>query len=285
MKVLVTGCTGQLGFDVCRELQKRKIEYYGAVRDDFDLTNEKSSRNFIEKIKPDVIIHCAAYTAVDKAEDEKELCCRVNTEGTKILAQECRKIDAVMIYISTDYVFAGTGTSFYETNDKKQPINTYGQSKAAGEDAVQSILDKYFIVRISWVFGINGNNFVKTMLRLAKTHEKLKIVNDQTGSPTYTADLAVLLADMLTSNKYGIYHATNEGICSWKEFAEEIFCQTDIKIKLEGLSSADYPTKAKRPLNSRLSKKSLDEAGFKRLPDWHDALRRYLSKLKLKIKF
>lgn len=281
MKVLVTGCTGQLGFDVCRQLKKRNIEYYGAVRTDFDLRDESSVKNFVRKMKPTVIIHCAAYTAVDKAEDEKELCHSINVEGTKALAEAGKEVNAKMVYISTDYVFPGRGSQFYEINDNKEAVNVYGQSKLDGETVVRSILEKHFIVRISWVFGINGHNFVRTMLKLAQDHDTLKIVDDQIGSPTYTHDLAVLLCDMVASAKYGTYHATNEGVCSWKDFAEEIFRQAKMDITVIGQSSASYPTKAKRPLNSRLSKKSLDNAGFQRLPDWHDALYRYMKELKL----
>ena len=279
MKVLVTGYSGQLGYDVVKELKNRGIECIGATRREFSLTDEKTMRDFIYDYKPDAIIHCAAYTAVDKAEDEPEICRAVNTDAVKNLAQICKDIDAKMIYISTDYVFPGNGTEFYEVNDEKAPQNVYGQSKLDGELAVQSLLDKYFIVRISWVFGINGKNFIKTMLSLSKTHDKLTVVNDQIGSPTYTADLAKLLCDMVISDKYGVYHATNEGICSWYDFAAEIFKQAGIDIEVQPVPSTSSPTKAKRPHNSRLSKKSLDMAGFNRLPDWKDALHRYLEEI------
>lgn len=237
MKVLVTGYTGQLGFDVIRELKARNIECIGTTRNEFSLTDTEKMQAFVKAYKPDVVIHCAAYTAVDKAEDEVEFCDQINHLATKELAKVCKEIDAKMIYISTDYVFAGSGEDFYEVSDEKAPQNVYGKSKLDGELAVQEILDKYFIVRISWVFGSNGKNFIKTMLNLAKNHDKLTVVNDQIGSPTYTVDLAKLLCDMTLSDKYGIYHATNEGICSWYDFACEIFKQADIKINVEPVPS------------------------------------------------
>ncbi len=276
MKILVTGYSGQLGYDVVKELKKRNIDCIGTTRKDFSLTDTATMKDFILNYQPDAVIHCAAYTAVDKAEDEQDLCRKVNTDATRELAKICKQIDAKMIYISTDYVFPGDGTDFYEVNDAKQPQNVYGQTKFDGELAVQEILEKYFIVRISWVFGINGKNFIKTMLNLAKTHDKLTVVDDQIGSPTYTADLAKLLCDMVITDKYGIYHATNEGICSWYEFACEIFKQANVKVEVTPVPSTAFPTKAKRPHNSRLSKKSLDEAGFNRLSTWQDALSRYL---------
>lgn len=279
MKVLVTGYTGQLGFDVVSELKARNIECIGTTRNEFSLTDIEKMQAFVKAYKPDVVIHCAAYTAVDKAEDEVELCAQINHLATKKLAKVCKEIDAKMIYISTDYVFAGSGEDFYEVSDEKAPQNVYGKSKLDGELAVQEILDKYFIVRISWVFGSNGKNFIKTMLNLAKTHDKLTVVNDQIGSPTYTVDLAKLLCDMALSDKYGVYHATNEGICSWYDFACEIFKQADIKINVKPVSSTAFPTKAIRPHNSRMSKKCLDEAGFNRLPTWQNALTKYLKEI------
>ena len=277
MKVLVTGITGQLGFDVMNELNRRNIEAVGAARKDFDLTDEAAIERFIKAHKPDAVIHCAAYTAVDKAEDEPELAMQVNGKATEVIATACKDIGAKMIYISTDYVFPGTGDVPYEVDDPKAPSNAYGRSKLAGEEAVLKLLDKYFIVRISWVFGVNGKNFVKTMLRLSETKDRLTVVNDQIGSPTYTADLAPLLVDMVQTDKYGIYHATNEGFCSWAEFAAEIFRQAGAKTEVVPIASSEYPTKAVRPLNSRLSKQTLDKAGFKRLPSWQDAVTRYLN--------
>lgn len=282
MKILVTGCTGQLGFDVIHALENRGIECYGATRQDFDLTDFSAARKFLEAYQPDALIHCSAYTAVDKAEDEPELCRLVNAEASRNLAEICRDIKAKMIYISTDYVFAGEGEAFYETDAPKLPPNVYGQTKLAGEVAVQEILPEHFIVRISWVFGINGRNFVKTMLQLGKSHDKLTVVNDQIGSPTYTADLAELLADMVVTEKYGVYHAANEGVCSWADFAREIFRQAKLDVKVIPVDSSAYPTKASRPHNSRMSKRSLTEAGFKCLPAWQDAVGRYLQELQWK---
>ncbi len=257
MKVLVTGANGQLGYDVIKELQKQNIECFGATRKDFDIIDFKATENFIIKYMPDVVIHCAAYTAVDKAEDEPDLCYKVNTSATESIAEICKKINAKMLYISTDYVFDGAKEGFYEVEDKPNPINVYGKTKLLGEEAVQKILDKYFIVRISWVFGEHGNNFVKTMLRLGAERKVLNVVADQYGSPTYTADLAPLLVEMIKTEKYGIYHATNEGICTWAEFAEEIFKIAGMNIKVNHITTSEYPTRAKRPLNSRLSKNKL----------------------------
>ena len=279
MKILVTGYSGQLGYDVVKELENRGIECIGTTREDFSLADTAAMRSFITAYKPDAVIHCAADTAVDKAEDEPEICRAVNADATRALAEICREIDAKLIYISTDYVFPGDGDDFYEIDDRKAPLNMYGRSKLDGEAAVQEILEKYFIVRISWVFGINGKNFVKTMLNLVKTHDKLTVVDDQIGSPTYTADLAKLLCDMVQTDAYGVYHATNEGICSWYDFAVEIFRQSGIDVDVQPVPSGSFPTKAKRPHNSRLSKKSLDQAGFQRLPKWQDALHRFLHEM------
>lgn len=279
MKVLVTGVTGQLGYDCIRELEARGIACRGVASRDFSLTDRVAARQYIEAYRPDVILHCAAYTAVDKAEDDAKMCEAVNAGGTRILAEICRDLGAKMIYISTDYVFPGDGTQFYEPKDRKAPQNVYGKSKLQGEKAVQELLDRYFIVRISWVFGSNGKNFIRTMLKLSETHDALTVVADQIGSPTYTRDLAVLLADMAGSDKYGVYHATNEGICSWAEFAAEIFRQVGKNVKVTPVPSTAYPTKAVRPKNSRLSKRCLDDAGFSRLPDWQDAVRRYLAEI------
>ena len=220
-----------------------------------------------------------SYTAVDKAEDEEERCEAVNNGGTRNLAEICRDIDAKMIYISTDYVFRGDGDRFYEPDDEKAPQNVYGRTKLQGELAAQELLEKYFIVRISWVFGVNGRNFIRTMLNLSETHDELTVVDDQIGSPTYTRDLAVLLADMADSSQYGVYHATNEGVCSWAELAAEVFRQAGRQTKVTPVSSTAYPTKAVRPKNSRLSKDCLERGGFKRLPRWQDAVGRYLIEL------
>ena len=276
MKILVTGVTGQLGYDVVRELKRRGHEAIGAARQDFDLTDEGVAKVFLARVKPEAVIHCAAYTAVDKAEDEPELARRVNVDATAVLARMAKMLRAKFMYISTDYVFPGMGTSFYDTDDPKAPRNVYGATKLAGEEVVQDALDEYFIVRTSWVFGKNGKNFVRTMLNLADTHDEVQVVDDQTGSPTYTPDLARLLADMIVTDKYGVYHATNEGVCTWAEFAAEIFRQAGRDTHVRPVPTSAYKTRAHRLANSRLSKDCLDEAGFKRLPDWHDALGRYL---------
>lgn len=279
MKVLVTGASGQLGFDCVKELERRHIAVRGVNSKDFPLTDFAVMQQYLLDYKPDAVIHCAAYTAVDKAEEEAAACEAVNVIGTRNLAKLCHEIDAKLLYISTDYVFAGDGDKFYEPQDEKKPQNVYGLSKLKGEQAVAAELEKYFIVRISWVFGINGKNFIRTMLNSSKTHTELNVVNDQIGSPTYTSDLAVLLADIIQSDKYGIYHATNEGTCSWADFAREIFKQARKAVKVNDVPATAYPTKAKRPYNSRLSKACLDKAGFKRLPAWQDAVKRYLQEL------
>lgn len=274
--ILVTGVTGQLGFDVVEELKKRNIPCLGIGSADLDITHETAVMNYISDLKPTAVIHCAAYTAVDKAEDEPELCHKVNGDGTKYIATACKSVHAKMIYISTDYVFSGDGTHFYEVEEPTAPLGVYGKSKLEGEKAVQEILEQFFIVRISWVFGDNGNNFVKTMLRLGEAREELSVVNDQIGSPTYTTDLAILLCHMVATEKFGIYHATNEGTCSWAEFAEEIMKQAGLQCKVKGIPSEEYPTKANRPKNSRMSKQSLTDQGFALLPSWECGIQRYL---------
>lgn len=279
MKVLVTGVKGQLGYDVMAELAKRNIEAIGVDIDEMDITDKISVEKVIGEAAPDVVVHCAAYTAVDAAEDNEALCRRVNAGGTRNIAEVCKKLDCKMVYISTDYVFDGQGTRPWEPDDERHPLNVYGQTKYEGELAVQENLSKYFIVRIAWVFGKNGKNFVKTMLKLAETHDKLTVVNDQFGSPTYTYDLARLLVDMIQTDKYGIYHATNEGICTWYEFTCEIFRQAGVKIEVTPVPASEYPAKAKRPENSRLDKSKLTENGFERLPSWQDALGRYLKEI------
>ena len=279
MKVLVTGVGGQLGYDVVTILKERNIDYLGADLKEFDITDFTAAHRFITDYGPDAVIHCSAYTAVDRAEDEPELCRRVNALGTENIAKICKEIDAKMIYISTDYVFPGNGEAFYEVDSPTGSQNVYGQTKLEGELAVRNILKKYFIVRISWVFGINGNNFIKTMLKLGKERSELDIVADQIGSPTYTADLAALLCDMVVTDKFGTYHATNEGICSWAEFAEEIFRIAKIDCKVNHITTEEYPTKAARPKNSRMSKKRLNKVGFMNLPVWQGAVARYLKEM------
>ena len=279
MKILVTGVTGQLGYDVVKELTKRHVECVGVGRKEFDITDATATRTFIVGYRPDVVIHCSAYTAVDRAEDEPTLCHAVNVNGTENIAKVCKEIDAKMIYISTDYVFPGTGDKFYEVDDTTCPTNVYGKTKLLGEKAVQDTLKKYFIVRISWVFGKNGKNFIKTMLSLGREKQELTVVADQIGSPTYTADLAPFLCDLAETDKYGIYHATNEGVCSWAEFAVEIMSQAGLHCVIKPISSSAYPTKATRPLNSRMSKEKLVQNGFHKLPVWQDALNRYLKEI------
>lgn len=275
MKVLVTGVRGQLGHDVARELEKRGMEAVGVDIQEMDITDKKSVETVMNDICPDAVIHCAAYTAVDAAQDNVELCRAINAGGTRNIADMCRKLDSKMIYISTDYVFDGEGDRPWEPGDERAPLNVYGQTKYEGELAVEQ-LEKFFIVRIAWVFGVNGNNFIKAVLNKAKQTDTLTVVNDQYGSPTYTYDLARLLVDMVQSDKYGIYHATNEGICTWYEFACEIFRQAGLDVKVVPVSASEYPSKAKRPGNSRMSKDKLEENGFERLPSWQDALKRYL---------
>ena len=279
MKVLVTGVKGQLGYDVVNELVKRGHTAIGTDIEEMDITDKNSVDSVIKENTPDAVIHCAAYTAVDAAEDNEELCRKINAEGTQNIADVCKELDIKMIYISTDYVFDGEGERPWEPEDERTPLNVYGQTKYEGELAVQNTLSKYFIVRIAWVFGVNGKNFIKTMLNLGKTRDALTVVNDQFGSPTYTYDLAKLLVDMVETEKYGIYHATNEGICTWYEFACEIFKQAGINVKVSPVSASEYPAKAKRPSNSRMSKEKLTEQGFEKLPTWQDALARYLKEI------
>lgn len=276
MKVLVTGVKGQLGYDVVKELEKRGHQPIGVDRDEMDLMDDEAIRTFIMELKPESIIHCAAYTAVDKAEEEVEVCYQVNAEATKIIAECAKELDVKLIYISTDYVFDGNKDGEYVETDLPNPINIYGASKLKGEQYVQSLLDSYYIVRISWVFGINGNNFIKTMRGLGTDRDELNIIHDQVGSPTYTADLAPLLVDMMETDKYGIYHATNEGFCSWYEFANEIFKQSGIKVKSNPITTDQYPTKANRPMNSKMSKDKLKDNGFKLLSKWEESLSRYI---------
>ena len=281
-KIIVTGVKGQLGYDCLRRLKESGFKnVLGIDIEDLDITDETAVNELILKEKPEVFIHNAAWTAVDKAEQYKEQVYKVNALGPKYIAEACKKVNAKMIYISTDYVFDGKGVRYFEVNDKKDGLSIYGKTKSQGEDFVIASLEKYFIVRISWVFGINGHNFIKTMLKLAQDGKKeLNIVNDQVGSPTYTYDLAKLLVEMMQTDKYGIYHATNEGTCSWAEFASYIFKVANKDVRVNGVTTEEYkkmvPAQADRPLNSRMSKNSLDEAGFSRLPSWKDAVSRYI---------
>ena len=274
--ILVTGAAGQLGTDVVLELRRCEIKHLAVDIAELDITDRNAVVEFLILHKPSCVIHCAAYTAVDAAEDEPELCMRVNAKGTENLALACREIDAEMIYISTDYVFSGEGDAPYEANTPKKPQSVYGKSKLAGEEAVIQYLDKYYIVRTSWMFGKDGANFVKTMISLAQKRDEINVANDQIGSPTYTPDLAALLYDIALSGKYGVYHATNEGFCSWAEFAEEIMRLNGYSCRINHIPSEQYSARAVRPKNSRMSKEDLDKAGFKRLPSWQNALSRYL---------
>lgn len=281
MKVLVTGVKGQLGYDVLKELEKRGHIAVGVDIDEMDITDETSVKTVINSSRVDAVIHCAAYTAVDAAEDNQEICFKVNGQGTENIARVCQVLNIKMMYISTDYVFNGQGNRPWEPDDKREPLNVYGESKFEAELAIEKYLQKYFIVRTSWVFGMNGKNFVKTMLNLSKGRDSLTVVADQIGSPTYTHDLARLLVDMIESEKYGRYHATNEGFCSWYEFTCEIFKQTGITVKVLPVDSTAYPVKAKRPKNSRMSKEKLTGNGFDKLQTWQDALRRYLLEIEI----
>lgn len=302
MKVLVTGVAGQLGHDVMNELHKRGYEgvgsdiapqYSGAddgtavTKMDYvqmDITNSEEVTETIKKVNPDVVVHCAAWTAVDLAEESenKEKVMAINVGGTENIARVCKELDCKMVYISTDYVFDGYGTRPWEEDCKDYaPLNVYGESKLMGEKVVSLNLEKYFIVRIAWVFGVNGNNFIKTMLNVGKKFDTLKVVNDQIGTPTYTYDLSRLLVDMIETDKYGYYHATNEGgYISWYDFACEIFKQAGYKTKVNPVTTEEYGvSKARRPFNSRLNKTKLVDNGFTPLPDWKDALSRYLKEI------
>ena len=279
MKVLVTGVKGQLGFDVMKRLAALNIEARGVDYTDCDLTDGPSVMALVRGEAPDAIIHCAAYTAVDRAETEPEQCAAVNGMGTLNLVRAALAVDAKLLYVSTDYVFSGEGDTPVDTGAPYQPRNVYGLTKAQGEEAVRSLMNRSFIVRTSWVFGAHGDNFVKTMLRLGADHSEVSVVGDQIGSPTYTVDLARLLCDMVQTNRYGIYHATNEGYCSWASFAAEIMRQAGLRCTVRAIPTSEYPTLARRPANSRLSKASLDQAGFARLPQWEDALSRCLAEL------
>lgn len=285
MKVLVTGVKGQLGFDLMNELKKRGHQAVGVDVEEMDITDEVAVNKIIKEINPDVVIHCAAWTAVDAAEDEENVpkVMAVNATGTENIAKVCNEINCKMVYISTDYVFNGQGETPWQPEDERNPLNVYGNSKYLGELAVQKYMEKYFIVRIAWVFGINGKNFINTMLNLGLTHDRLTVVSDQVGTPTYTYDLSRLLVDMAESNKYGIYHATNEGgYISWYDFTVEIMKQAAkyndkySKVEVLPVGSDMYPAKAKRPSNSRMDKSKLKNQGFEPLPDWKDALSRYL---------
>lgn len=277
MRIMVTGAAGQLGSAVMREMTARGHDVYGAVRQDFDLTDGAAVKRAVHSYQPDAIIHCAAYTAVDRAESEPDACMAAGGMGTLHLVRAALVVGAKLMYISTDYVFDGAGTLPHETNDPLRPLNIYGLSKLQGEEAVRGLMRRYFIVRTSWVFGPDGQNFVETMRRLGRERAAVRVVADQVGAPTYTGDLARLLADMIVTERYGTYHASNEGECSFAELAEEVMRLSGSACRVERITTGQYPCAAKRPLNSRLSKECLDRAGFARMPHWKDALRRYLA--------
>ena len=300
MKFFVTGVNGQLGHDVMNELIKRGhsgtgsdlAPAYSGIDDgtavtaapyvSLDITDKDAVNRVLTELRPDAVVHCAAWTAVDAAEDNEDLVRRVNADGTRYIAEACKAIDCKMLYLSTDYVFDGEGTTPWDPDCKTyKPLNVYGQTKLEGELAVSSVLDKYFIVRIAWVFGLNGKNFIKTMINVGKTHSEVRVVSDQVGTPTYTYDLSRLLVDMCESDKYGYYHATNEGgYISWYDFCVEIYRQYGLDTKVIPVTTAEYGlSKAKRPFNSRLDKFKLVKNGFTPLPDWKDALERYLVQL------
>ncbi len=302
MKVFVTGVAGQLGHDVMNELAKRGHECigsdlapeYSGIQDSsavtrapyrsLDITDKVAVQNTLEEIRPDAVVHCAAWTAVDLAEDadKQEKVRAINAGGTENIALACKELNCKMVYISTDYVFDGQGSTPWEPDCKDyKPLNVYGQTKLEGELAVSRNLEKYFIVRIAWVFGLNGKNFIKTMLNVGKSHDTVRVVNDQVGTPTYTLDLARLLVDMIETEKYGYYHATNEGgYISWFDFTREIYKQAGLKTQVLPVTTAEYGlSKAARPFNSRLDKSKLAQNGFKPLPTWQDALARYLKEL------
>lgn len=279
MIILVTGSNGQLGHDVIKLLENSEHRVYGYDRKQMDITDEKAVFREVTKIKPDVIVHCAAYTNVDGAEKDQDGAYAVNTFGTKYLAMAAKEVDAKMVYVSTDYVFDGEAKEPYEVDSPTNPIGVYGKTKLGGEEAVKEILDKYYIVRTAWVFGKNGKNFVKTMLRLGKERGEIGVVADQYGSPTYTIDLAKFIIELIQTDKYGVYHATNNGTCSWYEFAVEIFKQAGLNVKVNPLTTEQYPTPAKRPKFSVLSKKKIAEEGFTPLQHWQDALNTYLKEI------
>ncbi len=287
MKYLITGAGGQLGFDVKRELWGRGVEEadIAAPRSsELDIANAQAVENYVENFRPDVIFHCAAYTNVDGAESDQEACQKVNVDGTKNLVEAAQKCGAKIVYISTDYVFEGENPEPYEVDDKTDPQSVYGRTKRDGELTVQSY-PKHFIVRIAWVFGVNGKNFVKTMLKVGKDRAEVSVVDDQIGSPTYTVDLAKFLVDLAESDKYGTYHATNEGFCSWAEFTEEIYRDAGLSTKVKKVSTEEYielagKPQAKRPKFSKLSKDSIEQNGFERLPSWQNATKRYIVELR-----
>ena len=280
MKVLVTGYAGQLGWDTVHLLQARGIECRGVDMQDFDLTDGEAVKAYVQSYRPTAIVHCAAYTNVDKAESQPEICAAVNGMGTVNIVRAALSVGAKVVFISTDYVFPGTGDQPWKVSDDYGPRNVYGMSKVQGEDAVRSLMTRYFILRTSWVFGKNGHNFVRTMLRLGKEKKEIRVVSDQIGSPTYTKDLARVICDMLPTEKYGIYHVRNEGFISWYDFAKMIMEKAGLPCRVLPVPSSEYPTPARRPLNSRLDGSKLTEAGFEPMPSVENALDRYLEEIR-----
>ena len=279
MRIFITGISGQLGKALSLELKKQNIEFCGISSSNLNITNRSAVIKAITDYQPDVVIHCAAYTQVDLAEENPEICFAINVNGTENVAIACLQIGAKMLYVSTDYVFDGTGTQFYETTDIPHPVNVYGKSKRKGEELVCQILKQFYILRTSWMFSIHGNNFVNSILNLANKQNIIHVVNDQIGSPTYAPDLSILISNLIKTEKYGIYHATNEELCSWAEFAQEIIVYGKKHSIIQPIKSEAYLTKAVRPHNSRLSKRSLDKGGFTRLPSWKNALSRYFAEV------
>src|SRR5690554_6158630 len=274
MRVLVTGAKGQLGYDVVRVLMENNIDHLGIDIDELDITIEDEVIRCVKEYKTTIIVHCVAYISVDKAEDNKELVYKINVLGTRYLVEAAKQLNSKFVYISTDYVFDGNGEKPFAVNDNPAPVNYYGESKYAGELEVSNVLTKFYIIRISWVFGINGHNFIKTMLKLAETRNELTVVSDQVGSPTYTYDLSYAIYELINSNDYGIHHITNEGFCSWNEFSKEIFKQANKDVNVKPILTKDYPTRAKRPLNSKMIKNKI------KLRPWQEALNHFLKEYK-----
>lgn len=277
MKVFVTGASGQVGHDICALLQERGVDHKGTSSQNLDIRDPEAVARELIQYAPDVVVHCAAWTQVDLAQEHTAEVMAINVQGTQHIAAICRRLGCKLVYLSTDYVFSGEKDGAYQTDDVPDPLNVYGQSKLGGERAVTEGLSRYFIVRTSWAFGAHGTNFVESMLKLSKTKHEIAVVCDQIGSPTYTKDLAQIICDMMVTEQYGIYHITNEGDCSWAQFAEEIFRQSRLPVRVLTIRAAEYGAKAPRPQNSVLEKSDLDRAGFPRLPTWQDALNRYLT--------
>lgn len=281
MKVLVTGYNGQLGWEVVRLLEERGVPCRGVDVQDFDLTDGEAVKNYVRDYAPDVIVHCAAYTAVDRAESEPEICAAVNGDGTMNMVRAALSVDAKLVYISTDYVFSGEGETPWKEEDPYDPKNVYGLSKVQGEIAVRSLMQKYFLLRVSWLYGIHGKNFVRTMLRLGKEKKEIRVVDDQIGSPTYAVDVARVICDLISTEKYGIYHVVNDGYMSWAQFTRLILAGAGLNCRVVPIPSSEYPTPARRPLNSRMDTSKLRKSGVHPMPTVENALGRYLQELAL----